>query len=141
MYLVEPINHYLLASSSYSVFFHSSIELANSVNNGNFFCHRGEPKTWYGVPGTAADLLEECIKKSAGELFENAPDLLHQLTTIINPNVLMNYGVPVSIYVVVTLTTAGVHLESVLNKTPIGIGINVLSWCLTMNLPKILLRI
>ena len=56
---------------------------------------RGEPKTWYGVPGKKADLLEECMRKNAPELFEQSPDLLHQLTTIMNPNILMAYGVPV----------------------------------------------
>ena len=61
-----------------------------------FFLFRGEPKTWYGVPGPKAELLEEVMKKNAPELFENHPDLLHQLTTIMNPNVLMSYGVPVS---------------------------------------------
>ena len=64
----------------------------------NFKYLRGEPKTWYGVPGSKAELLEECMKKNAPELFEQAPDLLHQLTTIINPNILMAYGVPVSGY-------------------------------------------
>jgi len=58
---------------------------------------RGEPKTWYGVPGNKAELLEQCMKKNAPELFELSPDLLHQLTTIMNPNVLMAYGVPVNI--------------------------------------------
>lgn len=57
---------------------------------------RGEPKTWYGVPGAKAELLEECMKKNAPELFEQSPDLLHQLTTIMNPNILMHSGVPVS---------------------------------------------
>ena len=57
---------------------------------------RGEPKTWYGVPGSKAEMLEECVKKRAPELFEQAPDLMHQLTTIMNPNVLQAYGVPVS---------------------------------------------
>ena len=57
---------------------------------------RGEPKTWYGVPGEAAEQLEECMKKNATELFEEFPDLLHHITTIMNPNVLMSSGVPVS---------------------------------------------
>jgi len=57
--------------------------------------HWGEPKTWYGVPGSSALLFEECMQTAAGELFEHSPDLLHQMTTIINPNVLMAYGVPV----------------------------------------------
>lgn len=61
---------------------------------------RGEPKTWYGAPGYAAEQLEEVMKKLAPELFESQPDLLHQLVTIMNPNILMAYGVPVSVLLV-----------------------------------------
>lgn len=35
------------------------------------------------------------MRKLAPELFESQPDLLHQLVTIMNPNTLMSYGVPV----------------------------------------------
>lgn len=61
-----------------------------------FVCVRGEPKTWYGAPGFAAEQLEAVMKKLAPELFESQPDLLHQLVTIMNPNTLMAHGVPVS---------------------------------------------
>lgn len=54
--------------------------------------YRGEPKTWYGVPGEHAEDFEQAMKKAAPELFENQPDLLHQLTTIMNPNVIMQAG-------------------------------------------------
>ncbi|XP_029455800.1 lysine-specific demethylase 5A isoform X1 [Rhinatrema bivittatum] len=59
------------------------------------YLHWGEPKTWYGVPSQAAEQLEEVMKELAPELFESQPDLLHQLVTIMNPNVLMDHGVPV----------------------------------------------
>uniref|UniRef100_A0A3Q2QES7 [histone H3]-trimethyl-L-lysine(4) demethylase n=1 Tax=Fundulus heteroclitus TaxID=8078 RepID=A0A3Q2QES7_FUNHE len=59
------------------------------------FLHWGEPKTWYGVPASAAEKLEAVMKKLAPELFDSQPDLLHQLVTIMNPNVLMDHGVPV----------------------------------------------
>lgn len=59
------------------------------------YLHWGEPKTWYGAPGYAAEHLESVMKKLAPELFESQPDLLHQLVTIMNPNTLMNYGVPI----------------------------------------------
>uniref|UniRef100_A0A0S7EYK8 KDM5B n=1 Tax=Poeciliopsis prolifica TaxID=188132 RepID=A0A0S7EYK8_9TELE len=59
------------------------------------YLHWGEPKTWYGAPGYAAEHLESVMKKLAPELFESQPDLLHQLVTIMNPNTLMNNGVPV----------------------------------------------
>lgn len=41
------------------------------------------------------------MKKLAPELFDSQPDLLHQLVTIMNPNVLMEHGVPVCCHVVV----------------------------------------
>uniref|UniRef100_A0A672JJ40 [histone H3]-trimethyl-L-lysine(4) demethylase n=1 Tax=Salarias fasciatus TaxID=181472 RepID=A0A672JJ40_SALFA len=59
------------------------------------YLHWGEPKTWYGAPGYAAEHLESVMKKLAPELFESQPDLLHQLVTIMNPNTLMNNGIPV----------------------------------------------
>ncbi|XP_073726145.1 lysine-specific demethylase 5A isoform X1 [Misgurnus anguillicaudatus] len=59
------------------------------------FLHWGEPKTWYGVPAHAAEQLESVMKKVAPELFHSQPDLLHQLVTLMNPNVLMEHGVPV----------------------------------------------
>uniref|UniRef100_A0A8B9R832 [histone H3]-trimethyl-L-lysine(4) demethylase n=1 Tax=Astyanax mexicanus TaxID=7994 RepID=A0A8B9R832_ASTMX len=59
------------------------------------YLHWGEPKTWYGVPSVAAEKLEEVMKKLTPELFEFQPDLLHQLVTIMNPNILMSHGVPV----------------------------------------------
>ncbi|XP_069759397.1 lysine-specific demethylase 5A isoform X3 [Narcine bancroftii] len=59
------------------------------------FLHWGEPKTWYGVPGYAAEQLELVMRKLAPELFHSQPDLLHQLVTIMNPNILMEHGVPV----------------------------------------------
>ncbi|XP_036210565.1 lysine-specific demethylase 5B isoform X1 [Myotis myotis] len=59
------------------------------------YLHWGEPKTWYGVPGYAAEQLESVMKRLAPELFVSQPDLLHQLVTIMNPNTLMTNEVPV----------------------------------------------
>ncbi|XP_036386380.1 lysine (K)-specific demethylase 5Ba [Megalops cyprinoides] len=59
------------------------------------YLHWGEPKTWYGAPGYAAEQLEGVMKRLAPELFESQPDLLHQLVTIMNPNTLMAHGVPI----------------------------------------------
>ncbi|KAK7149111.1 hypothetical protein R3I94_008654 [Phoxinus phoxinus] len=59
------------------------------------FLHWGEPKTWYGVPAHAAEQLETVMKTVAPELFDSQPDLLHQLVTLMNPNLLMEHGVPV----------------------------------------------
>lgn len=40
------------------------------------------------------------MRSVAPELFEAQPDLLHQLVTIMNPNLLISQGVPVSLYFV-----------------------------------------
>lgn len=70
---------------------HNEDHWSYSIN----YLHWGESKTWYGVPGTSAEKLETCMKRAAPELFQSQPDLLHQLVTILNPNVLMNDGIPV----------------------------------------------
>jgi len=59
------------------------------------FLHWGEPKIWYGVPGGKAEVFESAMRKIAPELFSSQPDLLHQLVTTCNPNLLTQYGVPV----------------------------------------------
>jgi len=64
-------------------------------SNGNLnvlYYFRGEPKTWYGVPGSRADDFEAAMKRAAPELFQSQPDLLHHLVTIMNPNILMGAG-------------------------------------------------
>uniref|UniRef100_A0A8C9EU68 Lysine demethylase 5A n=1 Tax=Pavo cristatus TaxID=9049 RepID=A0A8C9EU68_PAVCR len=71
-------------------------EVSNRIFHWCGMCFVGEPKTWYGVPSHAAEQLEDVMKELAPELFESQPDLLHQLVTIMNPNVLMEHGVPVS---------------------------------------------
>jgi hypothetical protein len=60
------------------------------------YLHFGEAKTWYGVSGAYAEKFEDVMKQNAAELFEKSPDLLHHLVTIMNPNILMKNGVPIS---------------------------------------------
>ncbi|GAA57439.1 lysine-specific demethylase 5C, partial [Clonorchis sinensis] len=59
------------------------------------FNHWGEPKTWYGVSRLHAEDFERAMRKHAPDLFEQAPDLLHHITTNMNPNILQAEGVPV----------------------------------------------
>jgi histone demethylase JARID1 len=70
---------------------HNEDHWSYSIN----YLHWGEAKTWYGVPGKMAEAFEETMKSAAPELFHSQPDLLHQLVTIMNPNILMKAGVPV----------------------------------------------
>ncbi|CAL8078546.1 unnamed protein product [Calicophoron daubneyi] len=59
------------------------------------FNHWGEPKTWYGVSRLYAEDFERAMRKHVPELFDQSPDLLHHITTNMNPNILQNEGVPV----------------------------------------------
>lgn len=70
---------------------HNEDHWSYSIN----YIHWGEPKTWYGVPGGKAEQFEAAMKSAAPELFQAQPDLLHQLVTIMNPNILMKLGVPI----------------------------------------------
>ncbi|CAG9835453.1 unnamed protein product [Diabrotica balteata] len=70
---------------------HNEDHWSYSIN----YLHWGEPKTWYGVAGRQAEEFEETMKSVAPELFQAQPDLLHQLVTIMNPNILMNNGIKV----------------------------------------------
>lgn len=55
-----------------------------SLNSVNYH-HLGETKTWYGVPAEDDHLLEETIRNAAPELFEQQPDLMFQLVTLMSP--------------------------------------------------------
>ncbi|XP_015794969.1 lysine-specific demethylase 5D isoform X2 [Tetranychus urticae] len=70
---------------------HNEDHWSYSIN----YLHWGEAKTWYGVPGDGAEKFEHAMKQVAPELFDSQPDLLHQLVTICNPNILMKAGVPI----------------------------------------------
>lgn len=59
------------------------------------FNHWGEKKIWYGIPGSEAEVFDQTVQKAAPELFITQPDLLHSLTTIINPQYLINQGISV----------------------------------------------
>ncbi|XP_078427874.1 transcription factor jumonji (jmj) family protein / zinc finger (C5HC2 type) family protein isoform X2 [Wolffia australiana] len=59
------------------------------------YLHWGEPKVWYGVPGSDAWKLETAMKKHLPDLFEEQPDLLHNLVTQFSPSTLRSEGVPV----------------------------------------------
>ncbi|KAI9626956.1 hypothetical protein H4Q26_017643 [Puccinia striiformis f. sp. tritici PST-130] len=55
--------------------------------------HWGDTKTWYGVPGEQDTKLEEAMKSAAPELFEQQPDLMFQLVTLMSPARLRRAGV------------------------------------------------
>ncbi|KAJ1260901.1 hypothetical protein BS78_10G267700 [Paspalum vaginatum] len=59
------------------------------------YLHWGEPKCWYGVPGSEANAFEEVMRQALPDLFDAQPDLLFHLVTMLNPSILRANGVPV----------------------------------------------
>jgi histone demethylase JARID1 len=57
--------------------------------------HFGETKTWYGIPSGAAEKFETAMRDTVPELFEQQPDLLFQLVTLLQPEKLRKAGVSV----------------------------------------------
>lgn len=43
------------------------------------YLHLGDPKVWYGVPGSHATALESAMRKHMPDLFEEQPNLLNEL--------------------------------------------------------------
>ena len=83
---------WLYAGMLYSCFcWHTEDHWTYSIN----YLHWGAPKIWYGVPSSDATKFESVMKSIAPELFESQPDLLHQLVTMLSPEVLVSNGVKV----------------------------------------------
>uniref|UniRef100_A0A0D9XCP7 JmjC domain-containing protein n=1 Tax=Leersia perrieri TaxID=77586 RepID=A0A0D9XCP7_9ORYZ len=59
------------------------------------YMHWGAPKMWYGAPGKDAANLESAMRKHLPDLFEEQPDLLHNLVTQFSPTLLKSEGVQV----------------------------------------------
>jgi [histone H3]-trimethyl-L-lysine4 demethylase len=57
--------------------------------------HFGATKTWYGIPGADAEKFEQAMREAVPELFEQQPDLLFQLVTLLPPDQLRRAGVNV----------------------------------------------
>ncbi|KAL5053579.1 hypothetical protein RYX36_034261, partial [Vicia faba] len=59
------------------------------------YLHWGDPKVWYGVPGSHASALEDAMRKHLPDLFEENPNLLNELVTQFSPSILKSEGIPV----------------------------------------------
>ncbi|KAF3927282.1 hypothetical protein ABW20_dc0110367 [Dactylellina cionopaga] len=57
--------------------------------------HFGATKTWYGIPCSDALKFENAMRDAVPELFEQQPDLLFQLVTLLTPSALTKAGVKV----------------------------------------------
>lgn len=70
---------------------HNEDHFTYSIN----YMHWGETKTWYGVPGDDTAKFEDTMRKAVPELFEQQPNLLFQLVTMLSPERLLKENVRV----------------------------------------------
>ncbi|MEW5310086.1 MAG: hypothetical protein WDW38_001916 [Sanguina aurantia] len=59
------------------------------------YLHMGAHKVWYSVPADAAEKFEAAMHDALPHLFQEDPQLLHRLVTMLAPSELMARGVPV----------------------------------------------
>ncbi|KAI9294912.1 JmjC-domain-containing protein [Neoconidiobolus thromboides FSU 785] len=83
---------WLYVGMCFSTFcWHNEDHYAYSLN----YQHWGDTKTWYGIPGLAANQFEMAMKKEVPNLFERHPNVLSHLALTISPDVLLRHQVPV----------------------------------------------
>lgn len=83
---------WLYVGMCFSAFcWHNEDHYTYSIN----YMHWGETKTWYGVPGSDTAKFEETMRRAVPELFEQQPDLLFQLVTMLSPGRLLKENVNV----------------------------------------------
>ncbi|KAF1797759.1 C5HC2-type zinc finger transcription factor [Mucor lusitanicus] len=83
---------WLYVGMCFSAFcWHNEDHYTYSIN----YMHWGETKTWYGVPGSDTAKFEDAMRKAVPELFEQQPDLLFQLVTMLSPERLKKENVNV----------------------------------------------
>jgi hypothetical protein len=59
------------------------------------YIHAGANKTWYAIPGSAAQAFEKVMRNTMPDLFAIQPNLLHMLITMLSPRVLQQHNVPI----------------------------------------------
>ncbi|KNC47488.1 uncharacterized protein AMSG_02505 [Thecamonas trahens ATCC 50062] len=91
-YISGCMSPWLYVGMLYSTFcWHNEDHYTYSLS----YLHWGETKTWYGVPSSHADAFEACMRASMPELFEDSPDLLSHIVTMLSPQTLLDAGVKV----------------------------------------------
>ncbi|KAJ1969572.1 hypothetical protein IWQ62_000535 [Dispira parvispora] len=86
------MNPWLYVGMCFSTFcWHNEDHYTYSIN----YMHWGDTKTWYGIPGAHAERFEDTMRQAVPELFEQQPDLLFQLVTMLSPGTLVENGVDV----------------------------------------------
>lgn len=70
---------------------HNEDSYLSSIN----YQHTGAPRTWYGVPGTATELLEKAFQDNVPLAFKGREELTQMLITMLSPRALRAAGVDV----------------------------------------------
>uniref|UniRef100_A0A7E4ZY19 SET domain-containing protein n=1 Tax=Panagrellus redivivus TaxID=6233 RepID=A0A7E4ZY19_PANRE len=81
---------WVYVGSCFSLFcWHVEDHWTYSIN----YMHEGDTKVWYGVPEACAAKFDSLMSRLAPEMSEEFPDLMHHMSTMVHPTVLMNHGI------------------------------------------------
>lgn len=59
------------------------------------YSHDGKPKLWYGIPENNREKFDRAVKEKCSLLFENDPNILLDVITMVSPSFLRSQGVKV----------------------------------------------
>ena len=83
---------WLYIGMKYSTFcWHYEDLMLYSIN----YNHWGKPKLWYCVPNSDREKFEKAVKQKLSLVFENDPNILMDIVTMISPTYLAQFGVKV----------------------------------------------
>lgn len=81
---------WLYVGSKFSTFcWHMEDQYTLSAN----YQHEGAPKIWYSIPGSDCMKFQNYLIKTTPDLFIRQPDLMHQLTSLVSPEILKKNGI------------------------------------------------
>ncbi|SMN21017.1 similar to Saccharomyces cerevisiae YJR119C JHD2 JmjC domain family histone demethylase specific for H3-K4 (histone H3 Lys4) [Maudiozyma saulgeensis] len=81
---------WVYVGSEFSTFcWHMEDQYTLSAN----YQHEGAPKVWYSIPDSSCTKFQDYLVSSTPDLFLRQPDLMHQLTSLVSPEVLTKNGI------------------------------------------------
>ncbi|GMM55675.1 histone demethylase [Maudiozyma humilis] len=81
---------WVYVGSKFSTFcWHMEDQYTLSAN----YQHEGSPKVWYSIPDSSCTKFQNYLAETTPDLFVRQPGLMHQLTSLVQPDLLVRNGI------------------------------------------------